>query len=363
MIYCDQMCIKLWCEIFCCVKNIYGIFSVTIGILFISGCASGSNNSHASEPPKSCNYSFDNTPPNAICQLYYSNKLNICDRKIMKTMTDRQLQLTPQSMCGLPLTERSPASTNCNMNFYSMPAEQVCDSYWNNKDRQCDERMRETFKSRNIQMHPRAVCGIPNSTPNSITSNQCTDDFRKLSSIDICSGFWSNKNTVCDSKMREELQRRGSNVYPREMCGQSVSPKESAPTVSVPRLCSIENIPSFVAKNSNDLCKILYSKDGCSRLAKISLQGRSISIGNSVASCGGIERNECGALMKRFESSGDKVAAACTLRNDKTSLVGLKCRSEISGFLLNNNRSSGAGAAVCGQPLSSAELELHRKSQ
>ena len=324
----------------------------------LSSCSSNSNqyrvNNSGSNPNlQPCVASFNSASPASICNIYWRTNSTVCDSQIRDAMSDRGLLLFPQNSCGQPI------SSVCAAKYDGVDSEAICDSYWLNKNSSCDEKMRMIMGQRGLHIIPRAACG----TPILAGVAACSYDFSGGATKDICSRYWQNHDVQCDKKMTDELSRRGLNIFPREKCGDSVPSANSLAPVSMPKSCSLESIPEFVSKKPADLCKIAHSRDSCSRIARISLQGRSIAIGSSVASCGGLEKNDCATVIRKLESGSKKISAACAVRNDKTSLLGLKCRSEISGFLLNNNRSSGVGAPTCGQPLSALELEVHRKTQ
>ena len=134
-------------------------------------------------------------------------------------------------------------------------------------------------------------------------------------------------------------------------------PAPVMPAVSVP--CDLANLDAFTAQTTNALCSIAYGGETCRRLAKSSVEGRGLSVGDSANTCGFPSSNECALLLGRLAVSANPVPTACNVRNDKASLTALNCRAAVGGFLLNLRRSSGL-VGTCGQPLTSKELDLYK---
>lgn len=134
-------------------------------------------------------------------------------------------------------------------------------------------------------------------------------------------------------------------------------PAPVMPQVSAP--CDLANLDAFTAQTTKSLCSIAFGGGTCRRLAKSSLEGRGLSVGDFASTCGSPLKNECALLVGRLAGTANPAPAACKVRNDKTSLSALNCRGAVGGFLLNLRRSSGL-VGSCGEPMTSKELDLYK---
>ena len=60
--------------------------------------------------PATCTATFTNESPQRLCELYWSNQLQVCDPQLREELERRQLIVVPQATCGQPIssTKRNP---------------------------------------------------------------------------------------------------------------------------------------------------------------------------------------------------------------------------------------------------------------
>jgi len=206
-------------------------------------------------------------------------------------------------------------------------------------------------------------CGQPINQPAAQVAPSC-DAYTNASTPFICDAYWNARDRACDGKMHGIILSRGQNLAPRGACGKPLS-GTSAPSVNttpspltVQSSCSVEHLQSFVAQSPTALCALAHGGGSCSKIAKLSLLGKGRIVSDSLASCGQPEKGDCATMLDKFAASTTPTDLACFARNDKSSVTAFKCRRNISGYLLNFQKSSGLGGNKCGQPLTSVELNL-----
>lgn len=269
------------------------------------------------------------------------------------------------SGCGTPSPSTNAAVSNvqgCTLKFDADVTADLCSWYSNNVDRECDGEMINVLNKRRVKTSPKSECGQPINQPVAQVAPSC-DSYTNASSPFICDAYWNNRDRACDLKMFNVIKNRNQ-ILSQNRCGQplsgtSVSSVNTTPSpLTVQASCSVEYLQSFVAQSPSALCAIAHGGGSCSKIAKLSLQGKVTIVGDSLASCGQPEKSDCATMLDKFAASTNSTDLACFARNDKSSVTAFKCRSNISGYLLNFQKSSGLGGNKCAQPLTSVELNL-----
>jgi hypothetical protein len=321
-----------------------------------------------------------------ICQIAESKLLTALVRTRV-ALTSLGLSVLILVGCTANSYDNTVSTTGCTASVSSMlftNNETLCKWYWNDLMPGCDGMIANELKSRNVSV-ARATCGEPNATVNSqlqatppstasmnrsppaASGTSCTYNTSVLTNTDLCRWYWGNLMPTCNGNISNELKSRNVNVAPQATCGQAVTPVNMQPQVRAPtpvsprNTCDLGEIQVFSSQPASALCAVAYNKGSCSQLARLALQGQGLQVGSSAGTCGAPSRNECSTLLERSRSLPDPISATCAVRNDKSSLSGLRCRSDIAGFLLGFSKSSGLNGNQCGQPLTAQELAIHKK--
>jgi hypothetical protein len=337
-------------------------FLITIGFIFLQSCATQTTQT----PPalSSCSLSFNSNSPSQICGWYWGNTFPQCDSVMSAELSRRNLNLSPPSACGTsksPVPPAAPSTQACSFTFQGNSATQICDWYWKDAYKQCDPVMLAELNRRNLNISPQSLCGTPRvvpSTPPPVTSG-CTQNYRSAPAADICRTYWGNLNTPCDPAMREELSARSLIITPPNDCGKPLGTNATpARPIQATTSCGVNDVIAFSNQPIQQLCSIAQGTGACRGAASIAIQGRGFSAGGHSGTCGQPESGRCGQLLARFNAAQNPVVAACSVRTDRTSELGLACRSSINGFLLGRGSSSGlVPGSSCGQPITERELQ------
>jgi hypothetical protein len=178
-----------------------------------------------------------------------------------------------------------------------MSSSDICRTYWDNSNTACDQSMRQELEKRNSQITPKAVCGQP----------KCAD-LSNFTPSEICNRYWSNSNVACDGSIREEFTKRKLQIYPQNSCGRSVVSNESLNNTPLKE-------PPLPPPNSGN--KPTISK-------------------------------KCESVIDSISSSNTAVKTACELRYKSLSKESILCRSEIVSFINMNSSGVGTDFFSCG---------------
>lgn len=336
--------------------------AITVGALLLQSCATQST--RPSPSSSACTFAFQNNTPNQICGWYWGNTFPQCDSVMSAELNRRNLYVSPRQLCGTSKSStpaQTASSQTCGFNFNNDPAERICNWYWGNTFRQCDSVMAAELNRRNLNLSPQSICGTPRATPSTQrpATSACTLNYRSVPTSDICRAYWSNSNLPCDGAMREELSARNVVISPSSECGKPLGAAASTarPTQPVSN-CGVSDLAAFSNQSIQQLCAIANGSGSCRGAARIAIQGRGLSAGGGSSACGQPDGGRCSQLIARFNSAQNPVQAACSVRSNRTSEEALVCRSSINGFLLARGASSGLiPGSSCGQPITERELQ------
>lgn len=279
------------------------------------------------------------------------------------------LMLLLASCSGQP-QKTSNDTKSCYANFTENSPGTICGWYWENFLPECDSRMRDEMTRRRLVIHPRSECGnIISSSPTpskrlsntSDGSNQCTIDASNLSTTSICNAFWENLSVPCDPKFKAELEKRGVSIYRKADCGKPLAARP-AQIDERALTCDATSIINFSTQSIKNLCQTVHAGGDCKNVARQVLNGQLIAIGRNDAACGRSEAGNCSAIIQNIKNSNNPVSAACSIRNDKTSVEGLRCRSTVNGYLLSQGKSSGILGGQCGRAIQDSEIDIIKRS-
>jgi hypothetical protein len=346
---------------------------IASSLIVIGGCSSPGGSSSGPGSSTSCNLSFGTDSSEAICRWYWGNSFPQCDGKMRDEIRSRNQQLSPREQCGVPNHLRSappaipappaPSPLACTLNFTGDSPQQICRWYWENSFTQCDQRMRDEFTRRGLKISPSQECGQSASSqalapPARPRASQCTRDFRFVAPQAICRTYWKNEAVECVSDLLLELSRRGLMISPESECGKRADGQSASTTQTAEPPCTLGSIREFAGQPTSRLCQIAHGTTSCRQLARVALAGAGLGVGQVAAICGRAEAGQCQALVSRLSSASNPVAAACTVRGDRTSVEGVRCRAAINGLLLREGKGSGGSGGRCGDPLTSRDLQV-----
>jgi len=236
---------------------------------------------------------YQNLPTSSLCYTYWGNKDTSCDNVIRNEFSKRNVSAS-NATCGQPLNNLSSASC---IRISSMNSSEICKAYWDNSNTACDQTMRQELEKRNLQITPRAVCGLP----------KCSD-LSNFTPSEICNRYWSNSNVACDGNIREEFAKRKLEIYPKNLCGRPSVTNENT------NVTPLKEPPSSNGSGTN---KPSVSK-------------------------------KCESVIDSISTSNNSVKAACELRYKSLSKESILCRSEIVSFINMNSSGVGTDISSCG---------------
>jgi hypothetical protein len=332
--------------------------TVTISALsgfLLFGCATSTQQGSARSNNSSCTVNFYNDPHQSLCGWYY-NGFGVfgssCDSKIIQELERQGRSVFPRTSCGQ--IKPSPAVSECRRKYANSSTQAMCDVYHFNRDLGCDGSIREIFRERNLELHPRASCGGQTQSNAPAQASVCRRTVANETTASLCTLYWDNRDTACDPQLRTELIRRiGSTGNDKNSCVQ-------LDLTSTLQACTGFSLGQLTRAQPLQLCSASSGKNDCSRLADALLLGRGLK---SSQPCGEVSQDECSSLVRSLSGRADGVSEACRIKNDKNQLLGVKCRRSINGFLLGKQVSPGNASTSCGQPVKANDLAAFRVGQ
>ncbi len=264
-------------------------------------------------------------------------------------------------------SQSSPNSEYCSAKYSSLTTESICRSYHSNSELTCDHKMRSILGERNVIVGNITTCGssVVQSMPsnqdiksNDINNSQnCPYTFSGNSTQDICNQLWSSSNTVCASKHRDELIRRGINWTPQNNCGTPINNKSTRQTSAVQNsdaneLCKLSHKQS----KTQGLCQALWSNNSaCKDFISTEIKSRD-KLSEPKELCGysnlALPSNLssiCKATFNNFLRQENPVKAACIFRYASLEKETIICRSSILDFINLHSNGVGNNLNTCGQ--------------
>lgn len=123
----------------------------------------------------------------------------------------------------------STVARSCLSTYQYMSSRNLCDTYWDNKNPQCDNELRILLRDRGQTVTPRSSCGQP---VGRTTSNTCNlVNISQITPANLCSTYYSTSN--CNSEITSELARRNLKSTPKEACGTNIYSNLSYPPIKL----------------------------------------------------------------------------------------------------------------------------------
>jgi len=146
-----------------------------LSFMVFIGCA---NNKQISSPTdagvKSCSITYQNYSTKDLCDTYWDNKNSQCDFEIAKLIRGRGQIDTPRSLCGQIVNKLNVNSCNLN-NISELSSDALCNTYYSSSN--CNNEIISELTKRNLKSAPKSECGlIANSKPISLPINVSTDN-------------------------------------------------------------------------------------------------------------------------------------------------------------------------------------------
>jgi hypothetical protein len=336
-------------------KVVRVVSTTVLSGLLLLGCSSKPQQTSQRTSYSSCTVNFFNDPPQSLCRWYYDGFGSFgssCDSRISAELERQGRSVFPRTSCGQIKT--SPAASECRRKYANSSTQAMCDVYHFNRDLGCDGSIREIFRERNLELHPRASCGGQTQSNAPAQSSVCRRSVANETTTSLCTLYWDNRDTACDPQMRTELIRRiGSTGNDKNSCMRLDS-------TSTLQACTGFSLGQLTRAQPLQLCAASSGKNDCSRLADTLLLGRGLKVSQP---CGEVSQDECSSLVRSLSVRADGVSEACRIKNDKNQLLGVKCRRSLNGFLLGKQVSPGNASTSCGQPVKANDLAAFRVGQ
>jgi hypothetical protein len=334
------------------IKRFRPAFTLALSGLLFLGCASAPQQPN---PQASCTVNFFNHSPQSLCTWFHDGFGSFgrsCGSRISAELERQGRTVFPRASCGQLKIANS--ASDCRMKYANSSTQIMCDAYHGNRDLVCDSSIRDIFRERNLNLHPRQVCGTQMQSAAGSTAPVCRRGVANESTTRLCTLYWENQDTACDSQMRSEIIRRtGSIGTNKDSCIQ----REISSSIQA---CSGHTLGQLTNAPPLQLCSISAGKSDCSRIAEALLVGRGLKASQS---CGEASQDECSSLVRSLAMRHDGTTEACRIRNDKTQLIGVKCRRSLNGFLLEKQVSPGSASNSCGQPIKAGDLTPFRANR
>ena len=243
-----------------------------------------------------------------------------------------------------PTARNTTTPQSCLSNYQYYSSRNLCDTYWDNKNPQCDNTLRILLTDRGQLVTPRSMCGqsIIHSNSNSCNLTNIT----QLTPSSLCNTYYSTSN--CNVEIRNELSRRNLKSTPRNDCGSSLSTNSSS--------CNLTNINQLT---SSQLCNTYYSTSSCNTEIRSELSKRNLK-STPKDDCGlnfnsntqllriNSETKQCQSYLNEIYTNPTPLKAACTERYKSKRDETIICRQNLSAFITANSRGVGTSLETCG---------------
>jgi hypothetical protein len=243
-----------------------------------------------------------------------------------------------------PRNTTTPQSCISTYQYYS--SKNLCDTYWDNKNPQCDATLKSLLNNRGQSVSPRSTCGQSMINPN---SNICSlTNITQLTPASLCNAYYSTNN--CNTEIRNELTRRNLKLTPRNDCGLSLSSNSNT--------CNLTNINRLT---SASLCNTYYSSSNCNTEIRSELTQRNLKStpkdecgsslnqnANTQAIRVNTQNKQCQSYLNEIYSNSEPLKAACMERYKSKRDETIICRQNLSAFIIANSRGVGTSLETCG---------------
>jgi hypothetical protein len=196
-----------------------------------------------------------------------------------------------------PKIIEAPKSCLSTYQFYS--SKNICDVYWDNKNRKCDQDLTTILNNRGHSTTPRSICGQPIIKS---SSNICNiTNISQLTPTNLCNSF--NLTSNCTLEITSELRKRNLKVTPIDACGTSLD--------------AIITFPKINLTSDNEQCQ---------------------------------------AYLSEVFRDNNPVKAACSERYKSIRDETILCRQELNTFIVANSIGIGRDFNSCGLPIPTTSL-------
>lgn len=253
-------------------------------LTLLNGCSSPSSDRKPGAFVKPCEFGFSTDNSGSICRWYHNSTFPECTSQMRSEMASRNQRIEPFSECGSPIgssqSQTSTGPSQCTQSFQTESSASICGWYWGNTKPHCDDQMRKEFTRRGLAINPKESCGrdIRQATP------VCSQSFAQSSTSLICSSYWNNTNPQCDSRMREELNKRNLRITPKSECGMpEIQPSSTALPMTQARICARD----FRSHTPATICSLYWGNENteCDPQMSAELERRRLKVA-PLSECG-----------------------------------------------------------------------------